>query len=417
MPKRITSTNVILETLTDEQRDAMAKKFAALATIPDPIWNPAILWDSTFADKVFNVRDESSYDFENNKELFESLRIQGQLKTGDNMAFHAEPSPDGTIRFKTMVGNLRWTMMDLIRKNEIERREKEGLPADPDSLPFATVFGLVYTGLTEGQQTAIMADHIGRKDLNEAELCKEIGEFMEKNMLTDAQGVTKFGMEKNKLRRYRMRYAMPRVLAEFRKEKMSGGKVSYISIGQKQLDLLYAANLKDRDSGFKFRAEGPEFRLVWEKIAADPKFGRNPKDGSGKPPAPETKERKIIAEKIDAAIPAYGETPETGFISEALRWASGDEANVMEAFRKAAEHGNAMRDEILSLKEMIESLTIERDELSGKLADLQADYAGSVEMIESLRGEIEKSLSIHDSLRAEIESLKARKQNGHKSSR
>jgi len=379
MPKRNSTESVLINLATDS--DAESQKANQLATIPDPIWEPAIPFTIGVASRKFNVRDDASYKYENNKHLFRSLKEKGLEKRGDPMAFHVEP--DGS--YLVMVGNLRFTMMSDIRKLEIDRRVAEGLDASPETLPFATIFGLVYRGLTIGQKTAIMADHLGRKNLNEFEKCKEIGDFIDANGLTDAQAVVHFGMEKNKIRRYRMRNAMPTVMAEFRKEK-SGGDEPYITVGQLALEAMYSALRDDMDGGNARGVEGPAFRAAWATFLANPNMYSDAKNAK-KNKGPAARDRSVLVNQVTITEAGYDDTPEMIAIADALRFAAGDEVNL-----------NTVRD---SLRDYTESLRADNETLRAEIETLRTDFAKAREMLASLNTD-------YDSLLAETQELRAK---------
>lgn len=354
MPKRNT-IETTLETLNAGDLDAMSRKAAALQAIPHPVYNGSIPFGMVYSDKEFNVRDDASYAADDNAELFKSLKEKGLEHRGDMMAFHLES--DG--RFKVLVGHLRSAMMANVRGEEIKRRADENLPADPDTLPFATIFGLVYSGLSAGQQTAIMADHIGRKDLNEFEKCKEIGEMIEQNGLTDLQASTHFGIDKNKVSRYRMRWAMPTVMAEFRKEKAGkGSTVPYISVGQKQLTALYAAYLKDKEAGCKHRQEGPNFRAAWEMVKADATAFKTPA-----PKGPESKERDTIVSQM-SGLAVYGDGPELDLVKNVMEWTAGSDVRLDVALQGLVSLCNGYREKIDELTATVATLKEENAALT-----------------------------------------------------
>lgn len=377
MPKRNTTTE-ILENLTQGDIDASERKRKALAAIPAPRWDESIPINITYSDHDFNVRDEESYD-DDSMGLEASLRECGLQKRGDSMVFHIEPSG----KWKVLVGNVRLFKMLKIRTETIAERIKAGtfVGDDDPTLPFTTIFGLVYEGLTEGQQTSIMADHIGRKELNEYERCKEIGEFIHANKLTDEHAATHFGIDRNKITRYRMRWSMPTVMAEFKKQIRPNNAEPFIAVGQKDLTALYSAYMTDQRSNFPYRVEGPIFRTAWAKLQADPKAFRDPKN---KPePAPTTKAKKDLYDQIDASIPAFGDTPELAAINDALRFAAGEPtvnlATVRENLRDMVASLRAERDTISrkhsDMVMRVASLESERDELAGRVASLETDYA------------------------------------------
>lgn len=358
MPKN-KSTDAIIEKLSPADATAAEAKRAALATIPDPVWVSDILRSRTYCNRDFNVRDEESYATGDNKVLRASLKEKGLEKRGDSMCFHEEP--DG--RLLVLVGNLRWHMMDDLDKEQIADAAKEGKTINPDDARFGHIFGLVYKGLTEGQKTAIMADHLGRKTLNEFEKCKEVCDFVEHNGLSYEQASIHFGIGKNTIQRYCMRGSMPTVMAEYRKEKAGKEGESYIVVGQEALAALYSAYLKDRKGGNKHRDDsGPFFRMAWEKLKSDPNVFK--KTGKKETPV-EGKDRKTILEQASAQIPASGDGFEVIAIVDTLRYAAGDDVSLNEVRNKAVAEANKLRDEI-------KRIGTERDSFAETIADLTA---------------------------------------------
>lgn len=387
MPQR-KSVASALENLSQADKDANDRKVAALATIPDPVYTVGIAFDDVYSDKNFNVRDVDSYDYAGNEMLFHSLEEKGLEKRGDPMSFHFTNG-----KYKTLVGNRRYWTMKTLREREITRRKDAGEDANPGTLPFATVFGLVYTGLTPGQEIHLMCDHIGRKELNEWELCKEVGEMIHHNGLTDKAASTHFGMDANKIARYRMRYAMPPVLAEFKEEKIGGGKKPFVRVGQKALTALYTAYLTDKQAGCGFRETGVNFRQVWEKVKAGD-FDQQVAPAKG----PATQKRDVIVNQI-SGIATYGDGPELVHAKEILEWSAGtDGAKLNTALQgltdlcqglrssladreatilRQSENITRLEDELSTVKGQLDSAESTVAELTAKLAS-KADANGRV---------------------------------------
>ena len=316
MPKRNTAIDAI-ENMNAQTVAANAAMMADLAKISPPEWADAISWDSIIADHKFNVRDEASYAFDENKPLYFSLKENGlEVRGGDNMSFSLRA--DGT--YLTLTGHVRHAMMGIIRNEEIARRKESGEPAESHTLPFATVFGLVFKGLSHEQEIALMADHTMKKGLTEFELCKEVGEFMEAYKLTDAKASVKFGIEKNKVARMRMRYAMPTGFAEYRKEKGKAKDVSFVAVGQVALNNLYTAYLADRAAGCGHREEGANFKKLWAIHVANPEAFRTPKSVAAK-----SRDLEAIETQAKSLAATFGNNPEIVAIRDILGWTMNEE--------------------------------------------------------------------------------------------
>jgi hypothetical protein len=397
MPQRKT-TEAAIETLTAADKQAAERKAEALAAIPDPVYDGSIPFEITYSDHDFNVRDAESYGFSANKTLYQSLKENGLQKRGDTMSFSVQA--DG--RLKVLVGNLRHNMMSIIRKEAKELAERDGRELPDDQLPFARIFGLVYRHLSPSQEVALMADHIMRKSLNEFEMAKEIGELMERTSMTDARASVHFGMDKNKVRRLRMRYSMPTVLAEYRKEKSKDKDVAFVKVGNEQLDALYTAYLSDRDAGCDHREEGVNFKRAWAIVLSNPDaFKRASQD---KPP--ESLEPKKITDQAASLGTNFGNTPEMECLARGLRWASGDdEVRLDEAASDLKAYCDALRTENESLRSAVETLTVERNAWIDRYNLIHADYDGVI----TERDEFERSYNglrtEHAELRAEYDRL------------
>src|SRR6266568_6280114 len=201
MPKRST-TETAISHLSKQDQAASDAKAEAMAKIPSPIFREGIKFASLVVDRHFNVRDDEEYGYKRNKELYESLKAFG-LQKRNVMSLSLQPN--GTLL--VLAGNLRYDCMLGIRMEESAKRLEEGVPTDASNpLPFEEVFGLVYSDLTRDQETMLMTDHMLAKGLNVFETAKAIGEFWETNPgMTDARASVYFGMDKNKVRRLRMR--------------------------------------------------------------------------------------------------------------------------------------------------------------------------------------------------------------------
>jgi hypothetical protein len=377
MPKRST-TDAALERLTDADRDAMDRKVAALRAIPDPAWNPSIPWDATYSDVNLNTREGEKYDVKGNLGTYTSLLTTGLEKRADPMMF--DLTADG--RFLVLVGHIRFAMMAHIRAEVLAGRITivGGQTVGPDNLPFGTIFGLVYPELTDGQRLAIIADHIGRKDLTEYQRCKEIATLQHGNGLTDKATGVHFGVDHNKVARYRMRYAMPTVYAEFKKETDKDYDGPFVKVKQQQLTATHTAYLDDRDAGNGYREEGPAFRRVWTEIIANPEafIKKTPKGTDG----PEPVARQTLINQADGSAAGFGDGFEIQAIADTLRFAAGEDVNLNTIRQTARDSADSLRADVARLtmdvataRDSAREATERADAMTADIDGLRADLA------------------------------------------
>jgi len=371
MAKRL-STDVVEELSAADIAAGVAKR-NALKMIADPTFTSNIVFATTHIDRAFNIRSELNYAYGANKVLYESLRDHGLERRGDPMNFSVQT--DGSLL--VLNGNLRHTMMTLIRQQERERRIADGIEANESTLPFHHIFGLVYTGLTRDQETLIMADHSGRKELNEAERAAEIGRYYYACKMTDGQLAIRFERDKNKVRRLRMIYAMPTVFAEFEKEKSGVADVPFVKVGQEALNELYKAFLIDQKAGCGVRTEGRTFKSAWKKFLTV----NNEQDT----PPVKSKSAKDIGEQVETFGAKYGTGVEIEAIANVLRWAGGDPAILLD-------------DAIEAIIGYIATLKSDRDGLLGDNARVSADLATMTEERDRLMADLKTITTDRDRL-------------------
>ena len=386
MPKRNTTVQAI-DALSAGDEAALKAKQAALAAIPDPTFMDGLSWDSVFADRAFNVRFDEAYDFKNNQELFASLRENGlQTRGGDNMSFSEQR--DGT--YKVISGNLRYAMMASIRNKVSEERNAIGEPTDEGHpLPFETIKGLVFKGLSYEQELDLMADHTMKKGLNEAELAKEIGELTHHHGLTDAKAAVKFGLDKNKIARLRMTYAMPTVFAEFRKEKGKDKSQAFVKVGQVQRQTLYTAYLADVAAGNAFRVEGPNFRRAWTEFLKNPVAA--PTDVKVK-----SKDKDVIDGQRKSLAATFGNNPEVALVADILAWTSNEPGtNLNTSMEALIDLIQTLRTERDGAIDKATSLADEVKELKHKAKDAEKESQGMSDELESVKAELESVKASH----------------------
>jgi hypothetical protein len=243
-------------------------------------------------------------------------------------------------------------------------------------LPFAFIFGLVFEGLSREQEIALMADHTMKKGLNEFELCKEIGEFIEAFGLTDAKAAIKFGIDKNKISRMRMRYAMPTVFTEYRKEKGKDKNVPFVTIGQKQLEALYTAFLADRGAGCGYREEGMNFRAAWKIIIDNPGAFKEPKAAKTT-----TRDLDAVNGQKSSLVATFGDNPEILAVLDILGWVGNEErdgkpVNFQTAVASLADYVGKLRTDLDSARGLLADKSAEIVDLTSKLADASKENEG-----------------------------------------
>ncbi len=367
-----------------------------LATVGDPVFEGMIPFDNVFSDRDFNVREDKSYSYEENKDLYNSLLNFGLEKRGDMMAFSVQP--DG--RYKVIVGHLRHAMMMMIRTNLQKQRDAitaAGETPVDDPLPFGTIFGLVYRDLTPNQEEVIMADHALRKGLNPYEMCVMVGKSYYARGLTMKQAASYYGMTENKCQRMIHRYDMPTVLEEFRKEN-SKDNTPYIKVGEEQIQTLHSAQQDDKramGSDWAPRKEGAHFRRAWNAIIADPNnAGKRSVDAKEKRP----KTQEDLKQTADSIRAVYGFGPEADAIGNMLRWAGNikDDAGLVPSFQTAME----------TLQSVITHLRSENDSLRVEVESLRTSIAEANDVNQQLSKDLESERENVRIMEEEYSSLK-----------
>lgn len=369
MPKR-NSTATAIENLNAADIVAADAKANLLATIPDPIFRSDIPFVNVWQSKKLNVRDDESYGYAANKGLHDSLKEFGLQKRNPMMSFSLQADKS----FLVISGNLRSDRMRAINEETTEQRTKAGLTTTAGDLPFNVIHGLVWTGLSPDQEKALIADDQVSKALNEFEIARAIGEFWEVNpKMTDARASIFFGMDKNKVRRLRMRYSMPTVFAEFRKEK-SKSDAPFVKVGNVALDALYTAYLADIDAGNNFRQEGPNFNLAWTTLLAKPDAFSKREEKIEDP----SKDRDVVENQSKGSVAAFGDTPEIQAIANALLWtigANGSDGqpvnlnNVQAGIKAYCDGLRADRDMLATVQAEHATLKAEVDAINATLRD------------------------------------------------
>ena len=381
MSKRNTAVETV-DSLTDSADFAagdLELKARNLAKIPAPTFVDSIPWDLVYSDRDFNVRDDDSYSYKENEALYHSLMDRGlEMRGSDNISFSLQP--DG--RYLIIGGNLRYAMMQHGRTEVARLRAESGEPTTSDNpLPFETLFGLVFKGLTREQETDLMADHTMKKGLNEFELCKEIGETCHRLNLTDEKAAIKFGLKKSSINRLRARYCMPTVLAEYRKEK-SKDDIPFIKVGQKALTRLYSCYIADQKAGCTFRQEGLNFKAAWEE------HKRNPDAIGDKGSKPKGLDRDTILSQAKSFPATFGNNPEIQAASDILAWAAneprdGKPVPLQTVLSDLSDYIGKIRTERDGYLTRMTELGSELAEVKAELATLRKDYDGqSVELAE-----------------------------------
>ena len=281
-------------------------------------------------------------------------------------------------------------MMSYGRQETQRLRAESGEPTTEENpLPFETLFGLVFSGLSREQETDLMADHTMKKGLNEFELCKEIGEACYRLKLTDEKAAIKYGIKKSSISRLRMRYSMPTVLAEYRKEKAKGDTMPYVKVGQKALTHLYTCYYADQQAGCAFREEGANFKLAWKEHL------QNPESTGVKAEKPKGQDRDAILNQVKSFPATFGTHPEVDAACDILKWAANEEhegksLNVQSIMLRLRDYCDSLRTEYDEAVKKVEELTSIVSEHTDTIATLRADLASAETHVRDLENENEK---------------------------
>jgi hypothetical protein len=369
MGKRNTTSTATATTTVENLNNEFAvgnveERQAKLATIPKPRFIDSIPWELVFSDRAFNTREEESYAIDQNQGLYNSLVTYGlTTRGGDNMSFSLQQ--DG--RWLIISGNLRYAMMsnriaEIVKLNQATI--DEGRPEDVQPIPFQTLFGLAFEGLTRDQETDLMADHLLKKGLTKAELCREIGEACYRLGLTDERAAVKYGMLKNNVQRLRMRYYMPTVYDNFKKEVKGDPTIPFISVKQTSLTPLYSEYVRDQKAGCVWREEGINFKKAWNEYT---------RSNASTPPVPiKSVKSNDILEQANSLAAGYGETPEVVAADELLSWAANvpknGAVNIQAIIQRLQDYCEGLRTENKALRNEVESLRSNSDD---QLATIQ----------------------------------------------
>jgi len=294
-------------------KDAQTRKLEQLQRINNPKWLDVPV-EAVFTDYDFNPREKESYGIDANPELAESLKTYGIDPTKPPITLSRRS--DG--RYLVLRGNIRTSI--ILEMNADATRA--GLP-----IPFLTVPAMVYEGLSGDDETLIMADHSGQKELNRYELSLMVGRASLARRWTDKEGSAFFGMSASSVQRLRQIFLMPPVLADLQKEvhynkrkKAAGSSpvpaefVPYV-FGQTECQTLYNGYLKDQTIGLPMRScDGPNFAESWAKVFAE-RENKGTRDKG--------KVRK--ATELNGVVDTYGESPCDSVADGAklIAWAKG----------------------------------------------------------------------------------------------
>lgn len=215
-----------------------------------------------YTDRDFNVREDESYQKENNEDLYHSLKTFGFDSTKAYITVSQKPTgleneeQGSKFKFLVLRGNLRFTMMNLIN----QENEQKGEPPQ-----FTKLDVMSYSGLSADDEILIMADHTGSKPLNRYEQSMMVGRGRLARALTYKEAGNYFGMGASTAQRLCNIYEMPPALAELRKQ--CHNEPDAFVFGQKEITALYTAYKADfTANGILRDCSGPAFRQAWEVI-------------------------------------------------------------------------------------------------------------------------------------------------------
>lgn len=318
-------------------------------------------------DRTFNVREDVSYTKEANLDLYNSLREFGVDQTKPLMAFSENLEGQNHSNFFTesgemgglaekfnlvLRGNIRATMIFLINEEEIS----SGKPPRFSSIP-----GLLYRGLSKGEEILIMADHTGSKELNRYELAGMIGRAREARGLTYEQAASYFGINQNTVQRLSNTWEMSIVYENL--HKIVHEDDDAIPIGQTETTLLWKGYKADFAANGVFRdCSGPAFAASWETM-----LEKIEKKQSGEP-VRKGKTGKEIDESRSSVGAVGGMAGE--FASVILGWTLGEPIGLGQKVREFKDKLDAILKRYDLALERITELEQENAQLKQALADL-----------------------------------------------
>lgn len=338
-----------------------------------------------FTDYDFNPREQESYGIDANPELAESLKTYGIDPSKPPITLSEQWYGERIGDFLTLRGNIRMSCVFEMNADA----ERAGLP-----IPFPEIPAMVYTNLSRDDETLIMADHSGQKDLNRYELAMMVGRASLARRWTDKEGSSYFGMSPSTCQRLRQIFLMPPVLDDLKlevhysKRKKAAGSAPVADefiphvFGQTECQTLYNGYLKDQAAGYPVRdCNGPNFNDSWQ-LVFDKRAGKDPKD----------KSKVQKATDLATVAKTYAESPVES-VSDAAKliaWAKGDDVEkpyVIMQRMQAREQ--AFEATIRDLKEENEKLRAERAEMLVTIRRKDEHAADLEKTIDHLRHDIE----------------------------
>jgi hypothetical protein len=296
------SATALVTAVDAANADSIAARNRKLAAVSAPTYDASVPLVKVYRDEDFNVRRVESYGIAANPALADSLDRYGIDPTKPPITLSLQT--DG--RFLALRGNIRLSIIEELNAKSLQANGVVRF----DALP-----ALVYQGLTRDEEILIMADHTGQRELDRYELACMIGRASLARKWTDKQGATYFGINPNTVQRLRMRYMMPRVLADLKTECVTPDNA--LIIGQTELTNLYKAYQVDISAdNMPPRSEGRCFLAAWEDMLRARESADNP--------APQNKPK--TAKEIDTVLASVttNDHPVLLALTAALRWAKGD---------------------------------------------------------------------------------------------
>lgn len=350
--------------------DARAKQSTKLAVLKPKF--QSIPLDLIEIDRQFNVREESSYEKDNNIDLYQSLLEFGldttkpliavsDRRTGSGLSF----ASDLTKPYLTLRGNLRVTMMNLINRELIEKGQAP---------KFKNVDVLVYSDLSADDEICIMADHTGSKELNKYELALMIGKTRAARGYTYKELSSYCGINASTVQRLSNIFEMPPVLEELRKSV--NGIEGAIEFGQGHVTKLYGAYQLDFNvDGVPRKCDGPNFRQCWDAII------QKIEDEADKTPIRKGKSGTDITTAKGAIQAIPGEISE--FAGKVLDWTLGEPVQLTSVIEALTTRLNTR---IFRLEQDNERLRNENAELKEKIRMLEGTPENDTETLSEVVG-------------------------------
>jgi len=365
-------------------KESQTRKLEMIQRINTPTFR-TIPVEKIFTDYEFNPREIESYGIDANPELAESLKTYGIDPSKPPITLSEQSWGDRVGEFLTLRGNIRMSCVFEMNRDA----ERAGLP-----IPFPEIPAMVYTGLSRDDETLIMADHSGQKDLNRYELALMVGRASLARRWTDKEGSAYFGMSPSTCQRLRQIYLMPPVLDDLKlevhysKRKKAAGSAPVADefvphvFGQTECQTLYNGYLKDQAEGRPVRdCSGLNFEASWQTVF-DKREGKDPKDKS--------KVKK--ASDLETVAKTYADSPVESVADAAklVAWAKGADVEAPYiVMQRMQAREQAYEAKIRDLTDVVETLRGENAEMLLTIRRKDEHAADLEKTIDYLKHDIE----------------------------